>query len=77
MPATARGVVQSPPPTVAANDGTIPPPASTVPLVTKAQNAHVDPFFAYLSGVGLFVAIVIMATQYLLTRPGRRRGRTL
>jgi len=50
---------------------------STLPLATKAQNAHVNPLFAYLSGIGFAVALLIMLTQYVLTRAGRRGRRTL
>lgn len=75
--ATALGrQAPTPPTTPAPISARIPPPVATVPLVTKAQNAHVDPLLAYLSGGGFFVALVIMGTQYVLTRPGRR-GRTL
>ena len=48
-------------------------PPSTLPLYTKAQNAHVSPVFAALSGVGFFLAAVIMATRFVMTRPRRRR----
>jgi hypothetical protein len=33
----------------------------------------VSPVFAVLSGVGVALVVVIVATQFFLTRPGRRR----
>jgi hypothetical protein len=44
-----------------------------VPLRTKAQSAHVSPVFAAFSIAGFFVALVIMATRFVLTRPRRQR----
>ena len=67
----------APPTTVAPIQSQIPPPVSTLPLETKAQNAHVNPLFAYLSGIGFAVALLIMLTQYVLPRAGRRGHRTL
>lgn len=66
----------APPPTV----GPLPPasaPPSTIPLTTKGQSSHVSPVFAILSGVGAAVVLLILATQWFLTRPGRRRQWTL
>jgi hypothetical protein len=51
----------------------LPVPPSTVPLRTKAQSAHVSPVFAAFSIAGFFVALVIMATRFVLTRPRRQR----
>jgi len=59
--------------TIAPIGGRIPVPPSTLPLSTKAQSAHVSPVFAALSGAGFFVAFVIMASRFVLTRPGRTR----
>jgi K+-transporting ATPase A subunit len=47
-----------------------------LPLTTKKQNGHVNPVFAELSGVGFFIALVLMGTQAVLTRR-RGSGRTL
>ena len=51
-------------------------PPSTLPLTTKEQSGHVNPVFAELSGVGFFIALVLMAVQAVLTRRGGR-GRSL
>jgi hypothetical protein len=51
----------------------IPVPPSTLPLQTRALSTHISPVFAALSGAGFFVALVIMATCFVLTRPRRRR----
>jgi hypothetical protein len=58
--------------TIAPIGGHIPVPPSTLPLRTKVPSTHVSPIFAWLSGAGFFVALVIMATRFVLTRPGRR-----
>ena len=66
----------APPPTV----GPLPPapaPPSTIPLTTKGQSSHVSPVFAILSGVGAAIVLLILVTQWFLTRPGRRRQWTL
>jgi hypothetical protein len=59
--------------TIAPIDGRIPVPPSTLPLRTKTQSAHVSPVLAALSGAGFFVAFLIMAGRFILTRSGRRR----
>ena len=51
-------------------------PPSTLPLTTKEQSGHVNPVFAELSGVGFFIALVLIAVQAVLTRRGGR-GRSL
>jgi hypothetical protein len=51
----------------------IPVPPSTVPLQTRALSAHISPVFPALSGAGFFVALVMVATRFVLTRPRRRR----
>jgi hypothetical protein len=63
------------PTTVAPFGDQLPVSPSTLPLTTKRPSAHVDPIFAMLSGVGFFVAVVILVAQFVLTRPGRRRRR--
>jgi hypothetical protein len=62
--------------TIAPIGNRIPVAPSTLPLTTKAQNAHVSPVFAALSGAGFFVALVIMGTRFVLSRPGRKRNRS-
>ncbi len=64
-------------PVVAPIKGRLPSAPSTVPFTTKAQSAHVDPVLAKISLGGLGVAVLIMAVQFVLTRPGRRGRRTL
>ena len=51
----------------------IPVPPSTVPLQTRTPSTHISPVFAALSGAGFFVALVMMATRFVMTRPRRRR----
>ena len=51
----------------------IPVPPSTVPLQTRAPSAHISPVFPALSGAGFFVALVIMASRFVMTRPRRRQ----
>jgi hypothetical protein len=66
----------APPPTI----GPLPPASaapSTIPLTTKGQSSHVSPVFAILSGVGAAVVLLILTTQWFLTRPSRRRQWTL
>ncbi|MDQ2728128.1 MAG: hypothetical protein M3Y91_09765 [Actinomycetota bacterium] len=54
----------------------LPAPPSTLPLTTKKQSGHVSPVFAELSGVGFFIALVLVAIQAVLTRR-RGKGRSL
>jgi hypothetical protein len=51
----------------------IPVPPSTVPLQTRAPSAHISPVFPALSGAGFFLALVIMTTRFVMTRPRRRQ----
>ena len=60
--------------TIAPIRNRLPPPAVTLPLITRGSNGHVNPLFAILSGVGFFLALVIMATTYVLTRSKRGRA---
>ena len=60
--------------TIAPIGNRLPAPAVTLPLITRGSNGHVNPLFAILSGVGFFVALVIMATTYVLTRSKRGRA---
>jgi hypothetical protein len=51
----------------------LPVAPATVPLRTRTQSAHVSSIFAALSGVGFFIAAVMVVTRLILTRSGRRR----
>lgn len=42
----------------------------TLPLLTKGSNAHVNPVYAILSGIGFLVALVIVAGRLFVTRTG-------
>jgi len=57
--------------TIAAIGSRLPPPPATLPFTTKGTNGHVKPLFAMLSGAGFFLALVIMAGRFLMTRPKR------
>ncbi|MCU4183909.1 hypothetical protein K6U06_06015 [Acidiferrimicrobium sp. IK] len=86
-PANAAGTYTSTPQSTSVAPGTtttvvpikgrIPSAPSTVPFVTKAQSAHVNPILAKISLAGLALALLIMAVQFVLTRPGREGRRTL
>jgi hypothetical protein len=58
--------------TIAALGGQLPVTPSTLPLRTKATNAHVNPVFAMLSGIGFFIALVIVVGRFWMTRPRAR-----
>ncbi len=75
VPLTAAPTSTTPPTptTIAPIGGHIPVPPSTLPLRTKTQSAHVSPVFPALSGVGFFVAFLIVAGRFVMTRPGRKR----
>jgi hypothetical protein len=47
-------------------------PPSTVPLDTRQPSAHVSPVFPILSAMGAVLVVIMLGTQWLLTRPGRR-----
>ena len=49
--------------------GNLPVTPSTVPFTTKQQSSHVAPVFAALSGIGFFLALIIVAVRFWLTRP--------
>jgi hypothetical protein len=54
----------------------LPPAPVTLPLTTKSSNAHVDPLFAWLSGIGFLVAILLMAGRFIVSWPRRQRTGT-
>ncbi|HEY3810757.1 MAG TPA: hypothetical protein VGL49_04915 [Acidimicrobiales bacterium] len=72
LPATTAPTTTTSSTTIAPIGGHLSVPPSTLPLRTKTQSAHVSPVFAALSGAGFFVALVIMATRFVLTRPRRK-----
>jgi hypothetical protein len=72
-PTTPAPTTTSTSTTIAPIGGHIPVSPSTLPLRTKAQNAHVSPVFAALSGAGFFVALLIMGISFIMTRPRRRK----
>jgi hypothetical protein len=55
----------------------LPRPTQTIPFTTRKPNAHVSPIYAELSVGGVLVFLLLVATQVVLTRPGRRGRRTL
>jgi hypothetical protein len=57
--------------TIAAIGGQLPPAPVTLPLTTKGSNAHVNPLFAWLSGIGFLVAILVIIGRFLTSRPKR------
>jgi hypothetical protein len=71
-PATPAPTTTTTSTTIAPIGGHIPVPPSTLPLRTKAQNAHVSPVLAALSGAGFFVALLIMGVSFFMSRPRRR-----
>jgi hypothetical protein len=80
--ATAGAVTAptAPPPPPPSSVGPLPtrsPPPSTIPLTTRGQSSHVSPIFAILSGVGAALVLLILGTQWMLTRSHRRRSWTL
>ena len=60
--------------TIAAIGGKLPAAPVTLPLTTKGSNAHVNPLFAWLSGIGFLVAILVIFGRFLTSRPKRTRA---
>lgn len=58
--------------TIAGIGGRVPVGPVTVPLHTTGSNGHVDPTFAWLSGVGFAIALAMVAGRLFVTRPGGR-----
>lgn len=56
--------------TIAPLGNSLPASPATLPLRTTGSNAHVNPVFAVLSGIGFFVALLIVAGRLLVTRSG-------
>jgi hypothetical protein len=58
--------------TIRGINGQIPNAPKTIPLETKGTNGHVDPTFAWLSGIGFAIALLIVGSRLFVTRPGGR-----
>jgi hypothetical protein len=58
--------------TIAGIGDRVTPGAVTLPLRTTGSNGHVSPVFAWLSAVGLGLALLMMAIRFFLTRAGGR-----
>lgn len=56
--------------TIAPLGNSLPVSPVTLPLRTSGGNAHVDPVFAFLSGIGFLVALLIVAARMFITRLG-------
>lgn len=56
--------------TIAPLGNSLPVSPVTLPLVTRGSNAHVNPVFAMLSGIGFFIAVVIVGARLFSTRAG-------
>lgn len=63
--------------TIAPLGSSLPVSPVTLPLLTKGSNAHVNPVFATLSGIGFLVALVIVAGRLFVTRTGGSDRRPL
>lgn len=68
VPATAAPTI--PATTIAPIGNSLPVSPVTLPLRTKGSNAHVNPVFAILSGIGFFIALLIVIGRLIITRPG-------
>lgn len=73
VPATAVPTI--PATTIAPIGNSLPVSPVTLPLRTKGSNAHVSPVFAIFSGIGFFIALVIVVGRLVVTRPGGRDRR--
>lgn len=56
--------------TIAALGNSLPVSPATLPLRTTGGDAHVEPVFAVLSGIGFLVALLIVAGRLFVTRAG-------
>jgi hypothetical protein len=74
-PATTVATTSTTTTTIAAIGGRLPPAPVTLPLTTKGANAHVKPLFAWLSGIGFLVALLVILGRFLTSRPKRTRAR--
>jgi hypothetical protein len=71
VPAPTAPPTVAPSTTIAPLGNRLPVSPSTLPFATKAQNAHVAPVFAALSGGGFFVALVIVGICFVRSRSPR------
>jgi hypothetical protein len=74
-PTTVKAVKPATPPTTAPSVAPIPAgtaPASTLPLQTRDPSASVSAFFPLLSAAGFTVVLLMLALQWVLTKPGRQ-----
>lgn len=58
--------------TIVGINGQIPAAPVTLPLHTRSSNGHVNPAFAWLSGIGFAVALLLVGSRLYATRPGGR-----
>ena len=58
--------------TIAGIGGRLPDAPATLPLRTTGTNGHVNPVFAWLSGIGFAIALAIIAGRLFITRAGGR-----
>jgi hypothetical protein len=63
--------------TIAAIGSQLPAAPNTLPLRTTGTNGHVNPLFAWLSGIGLGTALLMVLARLLITRPGGRDRRPI
>lgn len=52
--------------------GRLPTAPVTLPLHTQSSNGHVNPAFAWLSGAGFAIALILVGYRLFATRPGGR-----
>ena len=74
-PAVKATVKPTTPPTTVPAVAPIPAgtaPASTLPLQTREPSAHVSALFPMLSAAGFIVVLLMLALQWVLTKPGRQ-----
>ena len=65
VPATTTSLRLLPPPSVAPQDPTAAPIGTT-------QSDHISSVFVWFSVLGFLLAVVLLVSQWFLTRPGRR-----
>lgn len=66
----APTTVPAPTTTILGIRNQLPAGPATLPLRTTGSNGHVDPTFAWLSGIGFAIALAIVAARLFVTRPG-------
>lgn len=58
--------------TIQGINGRVPVVAATLPLHTSGTNGHVSPVFAWLSGIGLGIGLLVIVARLFVTRSGGR-----